>query len=62
MKISTQDSVSMTITGAEVKSILLDYIKRVSPGFVQKDMKMVDFEETFDDVTFSWHRNRDKTI
>jgi hypothetical protein len=52
----------MTITGAEVKNILLDYIKRVSPGFVQKDMKMLELDDIFEDVTFSWHRSRDKNI
>jgi len=62
MNIASQNSVSIQIDKDEVKGILLDYIKRVVGGVVEKDMEMQDIEYEFKDVTFTWNRSRTKEM
>ncbi len=62
MNIASQNSVSISISKNEVKDILLEHIKRVAGGVVDKDMEMKDIEYEFKDVTFVWNRSREKEM
>ena len=60
MNIQSQNSIVIAFTGDEIKNILLDHIKRVTPGVVPRDMKMVEDGLVFEDVSFMWTRERNK--
>jgi len=62
MDINSQNSVSISFTGEEIKNILLDHIKRMTPGVVARDMKMIETGMNFDDVCFMWVRERIKKV
>lgn len=62
MNIASQNSVSILFTGDEIRAILLDHIKRTAPGFVNKNMKMVDNAVAIPDVSFIWNREESKDL
>lgn len=64
MNISTQDSITINISKTEIKSVLLDYVKRMVGGMVDKDMILEDdpFGHVEKDVCFTWSRSRNKEV
>lgn len=64
MNIASQNSISIKFTPAEIKSILLDHIKRVAGGVVDKDMVLEDdpFGHVEKGVEFIWTRGRTKEV
>jgi hypothetical protein len=64
MNISSQDRVSIKISAEEIKNVLLDYIKRMAGGMVDKDMVLEDdpFGHVEKGVEFVWKRARTKEV
>jgi len=64
MNIASQDSITIKIDKDEVKSVLLDYIKRMAGGMIDKDMMLEDdpFGHVEKDVAFTWNRVRAKEV
>ena len=62
MNLSSQNSVSITLTSDEVKTVLLEYINRMAGGNIDKDMTLNDKGYEFKDVTFEWFRKRSKNM
>ena len=63
MNISSQNSVTIKLDKTEMKSVLLDYVKRMCPGVVEKDMALEDdpyghIEQA--GIAFTWTRARNK--
>lgn len=64
MNIASQNSISIKFTAAEIKNILLEHIKRVAGGVVDKDMILEDdpFGHVEKGVEFIWKRGRNKEV
>ncbi len=64
MNIASQDSITIKISKEEIKSVLLDYIKRMAGGVVDKDMVLEEdpFGHVEKDVAFTWNRSRTKEV